>query len=250
MKKSLFAVFFGLTLCQISFSAPVNVWFEKANTFYSEQKFDSAAHYYEKIIESGYQSSTVYFNCGNAWYRLKKPGLARLYYEKASLLDPLDDDIRNNIRFLNSNIVDRIPEPEQSLMGMIFSQIHHLFPLSVQLWIFFGLLLTISIFLSTVLFVNGNGKLWLVYGSILLSLIALAIGSSAAYKIYEKENIAYAVLLTSIADAKNEPDGAKVLFTVHEGVKFRIRKTEDKWSLVSLPNGVSGWVKNTDLGKI
>ncbi len=75
MKNSTLCRFFGLSLCQTSFSAPVNVWFEKANTFYSEQKFDSAAHYYEKIIESGYQSSTVYFNCGNAWYRLKKPDL-------------------------------------------------------------------------------------------------------------------------------------------------------------------------------
>jgi tetratricopeptide (TPR) repeat protein len=250
MKKSLFAVFFGLTLCQISLSAPVNVWFEKANTFYSEQKFDSAAHYYEKIIESGFQSSTVYFNCGNAWYRLKKPGLARLYYEKASLLDPMDDDIRNNIRFLKSNIVDRIPEPEQSFMGMIFGQIHHLFPLYVQLWVFFGLILTLAAFLSAILFINGNGKLWLIYGSILLSLIALAIGSSAAFKIYEKEKVTFAVLLSSVSDAKNEPDGTKVLFTVHEGVKFRIRKMEDKWSLVSLPNGVSGWIKNADLGKI
>jgi tetratricopeptide (TPR) repeat protein len=250
MKKFILTVFFCLFLNQWASSAPVNIWFEKANTFYSEQKFDSAAHYYEKIIESGFQSSTVYFNCGNAYYRLKKPGLARLYFEKASLLNPLDEDIKNNIRFLKSNIVDRIPEPEQSFMGMIFNQIHHLFSLNVQLWVFFGLLLTISILAGTVLFIHSNSKLWLIYGSILLSLVALAIGTSAGLKIYEKEKVSYAVLLATSSDAKNEPDGIKVLFTAHEGIKFRIRKVEDKWSLVSLPNGVSGWVRNTDLGKI
>jgi tetratricopeptide (TPR) repeat protein len=250
MKKIIITVFFCLFLNQWVSSAPVNIWFEKANTFYSEQKFDSAAYYYEKIIESGFQSSTVYFNCGNSYYRLKKPGLARLYFEKAALLNPLDEDIKNNIRFLKSNIVDRIPEPEQSFMGMIFNQIHHLFSLNVQLWVFFGLLLTISILASAILFVNNNGKLWLIYGSILLSIVALAIGTSAGLKIYEKEKVSYAVLLAIASDAKNEPDGTKVLFTAHEGTKFRIRKVEDKWSLVSLPNGVSGWVKNTDLGKI
>jgi hypothetical protein len=103
---------------------------------------------------------------------------------------------------------------------------------------------------SAILFVNNNGKLGLIYGSILLSIVALAIGTSAGLKIYEKEKVSYAVLLAIASDAKNEPDGTKVLFTAHEGTKFRIRKVEDKWSLVSLPNGVSGWVKNTDLGKI
>jgi tetratricopeptide (TPR) repeat protein len=250
MKKVLFTLFFGLLMSKGAFSAPVNMWFEKANSFYSEQKYDSAAHYYEKIIESGFESSTVYFNCGNAWYRLKKPGLARLYYEKASLLDPFDEDIRSNIRFLKSNIVDRIPEPEQSFMGMIFNRVHHLFSLSIQIWIFLGLLLLISIFASALLFVKNNGKLWLIYGTILLSIITIAIGTSAGMKVYEKENVAFAVLLASSSDAKNEPDGSKILFTAHEGIKFRIRKSEDKWSLVSLPNGVSGWVRNSDLGKI
>jgi tetratricopeptide (TPR) repeat protein len=250
MKKILFTLIFGLLISKDAFSAPVNMWFEKANTFYSEQKYDSAAHYYEKIIESGFESSTVYFNCGNSWYRLKKPGLARLYYEKAALLDPFDEDIRNNIRFLKSNIVDRIPEPEQSFMGMIFNRVHHLFSLSIQIWIFLGLLLLISIFASALLFVKNNGKLWLIYGTILLSIITIAIGTSAGMKIYEKENVAYAVLLASSSDAKNEPDGSKILFTAHEGIKFRIRKAEEKWSLVSLPNGVSGWVRNSDLGKI
>ncbi|HEX2956733.1 MAG TPA: hypothetical protein VHO70_07870 [Chitinispirillaceae bacterium] len=250
MKNLLLTLFLGFLLSKSALSTPVNAWFEKANTFYSEQKYDSAAHYYEKIIESGYESSSVYFNCGNAWYRLKKPGLARLYYEKASLLDPLDEDIRSNIRFLKSNIVDRIPEPEQNFMGMIFNQVHHLFSLTIQIWILLGLLLLISIFVSALLFVRGNGKLWLVYGTILLSIITAAIGTSAGMKIYEKENVTYAVLLKSSSDAKNEPDGSKVLFTAHEGIKFRIRKSEEKWALVSLPNGVSGWIRNSDLGKI
>jgi hypothetical protein len=56
----------------------------------------------------------------------------------------------------------------------------------------------------------------------------VAIGTSAGMKIYEKENVTFAVLLTPLSDAKNEPDGSKVLFTAHEGIKFGIRKAEEK----------------------
>jgi hypothetical protein len=41
-----------------------------------------------------------------------------------------------------------------------------------------------------------------------------------------------------------------VLFTAHEGVKFTIRKILGNWSLVSLPNDVSGCIENEALGKI
>ena len=34
---------------------------------------------------------------------------------------------------------------------------------------------------------------------------------------------------------------------MHEGTKFH-QKDRGRWSLVSLPNGVSGWVENKDLG--
>jgi hypothetical protein len=40
------------------------------------------------------------------------------------------------------------------------------------------------------------------------------------------------------------------LFTAHEGTKFRVRKRSDTWWLVSLPNGVSGWVKSDALETI
>jgi hypothetical protein len=80
-----------------------------------------------------------------------------------------------------------------------------------------------SIFTSTVLFIKGNGKLWLIYGSILLSLNSVAIGSVLHTRSRKGKN-AYAVLLASVADAKNVPDGAKVLFTVHEGVKSESEK--------------------------
>ena len=43
-------------------------------------------------------SAADLYNAGNAYARAGKPGLAVLYYERAKLLDPTDQDIDANLR--------------------------------------------------------------------------------------------------------------------------------------------------------
>ncbi|MBN2036661.1 MAG: BatD family protein [Chitinispirillaceae bacterium] len=232
------------------FSAPVDHWFDRGNHFYAEQRYDSAIVYYENVVSAGISSPAVYFNLGNAYFRQKKLGLARLCYEKAARLDPADRDIAANIRFVSSNIVDRVPEPQRGFIETLFWQVHVLLSLTAQLWFCFILLMVLALLVSIALFVRGTARLWCIYVSSLLSLLLLLSGLSMGIKIYHSEKVEYAILLEQRIDAKNEPDGAKIIFTAHEGTKFLIRKTVEGWSLVSLPNGLSGWVENRALGKI
>ncbi len=231
-------------------SAPVKMWFDHANKFYDEQNYDSAVVYYQNVINSGINNSAIFYNLGNTYYRLKKPGLARLYYEKAARLNPGDQDITSNISFISTAIVDRVPEPERGFIESILWKFYILFPLKIQLWFVFILLLLISIFSSAALYVKGNSRLWLIYLSTIFFLISIIFGISSGIKIYQTEKVVYAIALTSTVEAKNQPDGTQTLFTTHEGTKFLIRKSEENWSLVSLPNGFSGWVKNNEIGKI
>jgi tetratricopeptide (TPR) repeat protein len=241
----------AVLLCASSaFSAPINLWFEQADHFYSKAQYDSAVVYYDKIVSAGITSPVVYFNLGNAYFRLKKIGLARLCYEKAFRLDPTDGDISSNVKFVSSNIVDRVPEPQRGFLETVFWQLHVLMPLRTQLWFCFTLLFVISLLSSAALFTAGNKRLWLLYLSALIAIVFCMSGLSMAIKIYDTENHAYAILLEPSVDAKNEPEGAKILFTAHEGTKFQIRKTVEGWSLVSLPNGASGWVENKYLGRL
>lgn len=231
-------------------SAPINYWFDHANALYEQQAYDSAAQYYEKILESGTTNSSVYFNLGNAYYRLKKVGPALLNYEKARQLSPDDPDILANIKFANSAIIDRMPEPEHSFIGAIMVRLHTLLPLQTQLWLLLVLLFCLSALFAAFLYVSQNARLWIIYCSTILLCLTVTLGISTGVKIYNKEQVAYAIVLAPSLDAKNQPNGNKVLFTVHEGTKFRIRKTLNDWALVSLPTGVSGWVQTSSLGKL
>jgi hypothetical protein len=59
-----------------------------------------------------------------------------------------------------------------------------------------------------------------------------------------------AVVLSPRIDVRNEPDGAQVLFSVHEGAKFSLIRRVGEWRLGSLENGLTGWVHEKDLGLI
>jgi len=195
----------------------------------------------------------VYYNTGNCYYRLMKPGMARLYYEKAAALSPNDPDIEANINFIKSIIVDRQTggdTQESDFLTSVLYGIHTLLPLNVQLIAVCALLFILSIIASAMLFKRGLARLWLAYGAALCVLLIITVGTSVGYKIYALESKQYAIILSASIDAKNQPSGDRTLFTAHEGTKLQIRKTAGEWSLVSLPNGVSGWVTTGALGKI
>jgi tetratricopeptide (TPR) repeat protein len=238
-----------LTINTVS-GAPVQHWFESGNTFYAQNNYDSALVYYEKISEAGINNSDVFYNIGNCYFRLNKVGLARLYFEKANKIKPNDPDITTNIRFVTSTLVDKIPEPQQGFVSSVLWRIHTLFSISAQLWILLALSVLLAISVSASLHIKGKYRLWAIYISVIVSLFTITLSGSLGFKIYQSERIHYAIVLDSVTDAKNQPNGGNILFSIHEGTKVRIRKTIDNWSLISLPNGYSGWVAGSDIGKI
>ena len=226
--------------------------FHKANEFYAANSYDSALVYYTKILEGRAANAAVYYNLGNCYYRLAKPGMARLYYEKAAILSPTDADVQANIRFIKSVIVDRSEDAhaESDFITAVLYGIHTLLPLQTQLAVLCALLFALSVFGSFMLVKRGLARLWLGYGAALCTLLILTVGISAGYKIYALESKQYAIILTESLDAKNQPMGDQTLFTAHEGTKVQIRKNMGEWSLVSLSNGASGWVTTASVGKI
>lgn len=245
----------GLILVAVALSArvdaaPVDLWFNQAQTFYQNAQFDSAEHYYRRIAESGVQSSSIFYNLGNSCYRQGKVGEAILQWERARRLNPTDPDIQHNLRYARASIVDRMPEPDRSFLGSALQVLHRAIPLTLQLWIITGLLCALSGLFALGLYVSHNARLWVIYSGCIFVVLLAGIGFSAGAKVRELEFVHQAVVLRSSVDARNGPKGDKVLFTAHEGSTFRIRQKMGEWWFVSLPNGVSGWIESAALGQI
>ena len=72
--------------------------FAKANQAYGEARYQEAAAGYQELVRSGNWNATVFYNLGNAQYRLGNFGQAILNYERALALDPRHPEADANLR--------------------------------------------------------------------------------------------------------------------------------------------------------
>lgn len=249
-KRITLPILLALFTVSMLYSAPLSFWFDKGNGYYEEKKYDSAVVYYEKVITEGMENTALFYNTGNAHFRNGSIGKALLYYEKAQQLSPNDEDIRANIIYVKSQLVDKIPEPKTSFLEVIFGFFHKMFTLETQLWLIFLFLMILSSGFIALSYIGQNKRLWVIYGMVVVLILTLFNGGSAGKKIYDIENTQYAIVLTTVVDALNEPNGDKTLFTIHEGIKFQVMKFDRDWCFVCLANGSCGWVQQSALGFI
>ena len=223
--------------------------FAKGNGYYLKGNYEETINIFESIVEKGFEGKSLYYNLGNAYFRVGKLGLAIVYYEKAKNLAPSDEDINYNLAFANSKIVDKI---ETLPRFFIFDWWENLLALlSVSGWTylsyFFYLLTLISIAcyyfarsLKTqrISFYGGIAVLFLLVISTLLLVVN-----------YNREvNVRYAVITNQEAVTKFSPDqNSKDAFIVHEGLKVKAEDTLNDWTKIKLIDGKVGWVKNNNL---
>ncbi|MCL4856251.1 MAG: tetratricopeptide repeat protein, partial [Flavobacteriales bacterium] len=68
--------------------ADPNIKFTEANKLYAEAKYREAIEVYNELIKSDHLSAEIYYNLGNANYKLDEIAAAILNYEKALKLKP------------------------------------------------------------------------------------------------------------------------------------------------------------------
>ena len=120
MKKYLLLLLFGF---QFAFSINVDSVFVSANNFYEKTDFRNAISDYKKIIDSEISNSILYYNIGNSYFKLNELGYARLYYEKAKLLNPNDVDLIYNLEILENRLIDDIPKLSSFFLIDFFKKI-------------------------------------------------------------------------------------------------------------------------------
>ena len=87
---------------------------------YAAGEWTSAARSWEAVREAGLESSTLYYNIGNAYFKDGDIAHAILWYERALKLDPTNEDAGFNLSFARNQVQDKIeeiPEPFIEVIG-------------------------------------------------------------------------------------------------------------------------------------
>ncbi|GAB4341112.1 MAG: tetratricopeptide repeat protein [Calditrichia bacterium] len=218
--------------------------FENANQLYRAEKYAEAVEAYLKILESGWENAAVYYNLGNACYRLGQIGRAVLYYEKALKLAPNDPDIRYNLELANLNVVDRIEMPPRFFLFEWWDVLVNYFSVRQlsRLLISFFVLGIISWILF--LFVK-NALLQRLSRISAISFLVLTISAAGLLYLRAERQLdhRFAIVLEPTVTVYSAPDeNSTDVFVLHEGVKVKVDDSRPDWVKISLPDGKTGWM--------
>ncbi len=225
---------------------------EEGDSAYSRGEYQQAVSVYTQLLHQGV-SADVYYNLGNAQYRMGNLPQAVLAYERAHLLSPGDKDIWFNLQFVSSRTIDKItPQNEMFFVTWYRSLVY---VMSVDAW---ATVAVIALTLACVLLLLYLfGKRILVrevgfYGSIVLTVVFL-LGNTFAWqqkRAFEQRN--GAVVITPVVNVKKTPaDNSNDAFIIHEGTRVDITdKTMKGWRAVRLADGREGWLKATTIEEI
>lgn len=223
--------------------------FQKANEQYKVEQYEDAIKTYEQIEGLGVTSSELYYNIGNCYYKLNKVAYSIYNYEKALLINPLNEDAENNLVFARRSTIDNIEELPKS----VFQKLDETFvkKFSYNEWAMVSVVLSIlacGLFLLFY-FSYSSGKKRLFFVTSILSFLLLITTSVFAFKEYSyaKTNID-AIVFALKTEVKNAPTlNSESVFTLHEGTKVKILDTVDNWKKIKIADGKIGWIVASEL---
>ncbi len=246
MRKIIF-----LISLMISFlgTAQNNVLFEEATNAYNAGKYNQAIENYKKIIENGEHSAALYFNLGNAYYKLNKIAPSIYYYEKSLLLDPSDNEVKNNLGFARNMTLDAIEQIPETGIERILSGITGF--MSFDQWaytaIIFMLLFVLG-YLGFYFLQFSSQKRTAFIGSmasLVISIIAILIAYTE-YANYKSDQPA--IVFENEVVVKSEPNNrSQETFRIHEGTKVFVLDTLSDWNKIKLADGKTGWLPSKDI---
>ena len=220
------------------------LWFSQANAAYNSAAYDSALMLYNRVVDAGLESSTLYFNMGDVYYKMREYPMAIYCFEKSLKLDPSNEDARVNLEIANAAIVDKIEPVPQSFIARGWNNLKVCF--SGNQWATISIVAFALLLLGVFLFLRaskmGIRKLGFFAGLLMLVVFAFSVIFSSQLK-RESLKQDQAIIMTPTVTVKSSPNDASVdLFVLHEGSKVAIVEEADGWNKIKIANGSVGWL--------
>ncbi len=219
--------------------------FDEANKFYQQEKYQEAIYNYLEIIKNGYESWQLYYNLGNAYYKTRQFGRAILNYERALKLDPKNEDILFNLQIANMSVVDKITIPPQFFISKWLSELKSLWGIQTLTLMAIGLYLLTTLLIVTRIFTRKSRPQRLLTLLLIPMLtLFLVVTTILVVRINENNTLQHAIVLVDKVEVLSSPEQQGTeLFSLHEGVKFKVEEIRGEWAKIRLADGKVGWVR-------
>ena len=235
-------------ICTLGFSQNEQL-FDDATAFYNQGEYTKAADNYLKILGNGEHSAELYFNLGNTYYKLNKIAPSIYYYEKALLLKPNDQDIRNNLAYAQNMTLDAIEPLPQTTISRIYNSLTTY--LSFDQWDYVAvgfMMLFVCCYIAFYYFMFSTQKRIAFISSLIFLLLTLVSVVLAYLQFSKFESEQPAIIFSEEVGIKSEPNNrSQAIFTLHAGTKVNVLEQLNDWKKIEIADGTTGWIPSEDI---
>jgi len=243
MKKSVVFILF-LWFMVAAMAAVDNSKLTEANAEYAAENYEKAADMYEKILQEG-ESAAIYYNLGNAYYKMRKLGPAILNYERALMRDPGNEDVRYNLEMANSQTIDKFESIGRFFLLNWIDALSSLY--GTNAWAYISIISFILTLILAGVFVFARvswAKKAAFFAGIAVFIISI---TTFGFSGKQREKLImheYAIIFSPTVTVKGSPDTSGTeLFLLHEGAKVKIKRKLGSWIEIQSIDGNVGWVE-------
>lgn len=241
----------GASAAASSSDYPDSLW-TAGTRAYTEGRWDEALSAWSSISELGVESCALYYNIGNACFKMGDYSHAILNYERASRLDPSDADVAHNLEFARGMVRDKIEViPEVFFIAWARKACRLL---SSDTWavLFLVLMGLCLVCVVTFLLRVGVRRAVSFYAALFLLLSSLlCLGFAHSQKMdYVRDNAA--IITRGVTSVRSSPgsESSTDLFILHEGTRVKVLDSVGEWLNIELSDGRQGWLPSSDLEMI
>ena len=168
-----------------------------------------------------------------------------LYYEKALVLDPTNEDIKTNLQIANLTKVDKIDPVPQSVFVKWWQAAKDSLRPNAWAWLsltllFLALVMLLVFFLSRTQTLRKAGFfLALIFFVAFVFAVIFAAQSRHDYFTHDDAII----IAPSVTMMSAPTKSGQELLILHEGTKVKVVGSVDDWNKVRLSDGNIGWIK-------
>ena len=219
--------------------------FSRGIEAFEEKEYSKALEYFLIIENEGISTPDLYYNIGNCYFRINEIGKSILYFKKALRINSNHKPSFRNLKYVLTFTKDKQSEKESDIIAVAWDRIINTFSLNVSAVLTLFLFCLIIIFINlTILKYRNREKTVPLFIISVLSFIFIIFFLISFLKWTDSHKNVEAVLISSTAIGYSGPDEEFTrVFTIHEGMIFKVEKNEENWSLIKLPNGLGGWIK-------
>lgn len=223
--------------------------YSKGVGLYQQEDFRGALDIWMDLYSTGYENFELLYNTGNAWFKTGEVAMAILFYERAALRKPGNDDLKYNLSIARAQIRDRYDEIPEVFFVRWFNYLA--LALGTDTWAVIALIAFVAglgfmlLFLFTARYGLKIVSFWVSGMILLVFLSSVSLSLRNRKLVYDSRK---GVIVAPVLTGRSSPsESSNQLFVIHEGLKVGIGERIGDWCEIRLPDGNKGWVPGSSL---